>query len=220
VPPTISCDLRSSFGAIRNQGSRPTCIAFAVSDAHSAARPPFSELSVEHLYYHAVQRTPGGHPNQGVNVLRILEALREEGQAAESGWPYLAAVPTNLSSWRPPASATPVFKCSSNIIAASISVITTQLDAGLPVVVTFMASRAFSDVKNGIVLPRSPDPDIAWHAVIAVGHGQDGGRPFLLVRNSWGESWGIGGYAWVDLNYLAPRVSGFMTIQQSLGGVG
>jgi len=203
VPPTISCDLRSSFGAIRNQGSRPTCIAFAVSDAHSAARPPFSELSVEHLYYHAVQRTPGGHPNQGVNVLRILEALREEGQAAESGWPYLAAVPTNLSSWRPPASATPVFKCSSNIIAASISVITTQLDAGLPVVVTFMASRAFSDVKNGIVLPRS-----------------DGGRPFLLVRNSWGESWGIGGYAWVDLNYLAPRVSGFMTIQQSLGGVG
>jgi hypothetical protein len=64
-------------------------------------------------------------------------------------------------------------------------VITTQLDAGLPVVVTFMASRAFSDVKNGIVLPRSPDPDIAWHAVIAVGHGQDGGRPFLLVGASY-----------------------------------
>ena len=211
IPP-ISCDLRNAFGAVRDQGSRPTCIAFAISDAHAAARGPFVALSVEHLYYHAVQRTPGGHPNDGVNLPCILAALGGDGQAAENGWPYLATVPADLSSWVPPATALPVFKRGSNIMSAAIAAIAAQLDAGLPVVLTFKASLAFCNVKNGIISPISPDPDIGWHAVIAVGHGQDGGKPYVLVRNSWGESWGMGGYAWVDPDYLAPRLSGFATI--------
>jgi C1A family cysteine protease len=213
VIPVILCDLRNSFGAVRNQGDRPTCIAFAVSDAHAAARGAFAELSVEHLFYHAVQRTPVGHPAQGVNFPRILEALHLDGQAAESGWPYLSALPANLSLWVPPAGATPVFKRGSQGAAGAITTIMAQLDAAFPVVVTFMATMAFCVAEDGIVRPRTPDSDVDWHAVIAVGHGQSSGRPFLLVRNSWGETWGMGGYAWVDIDYLVPRLSGFATMK-------
>jgi hypothetical protein len=42
----VSRDLRPFFGAVRDQGSRPTCIAFALSDAHAAARGAFTLLAI------------------------------------------------------------------------------------------------------------------------------------------------------------------------------
>ncbi len=59
------------------------------------------------------------------------------------------------------------------------------------------------------------DQDVAWHAVIAVGHGEYGGKQHLLVRNSWSETWGIGGYGWVDVDYLEPRLSGIATVSRT-----
>ena len=200
----VSCDLRSSFGDIRNQGARPTCVAFAVSDAHAAALATYQALSVEHLYFHAVQRTSGGHPKDGVSLTRTLEALRLDGQSVESGWPYLDALPADLVTWIPPKTATPVFKRDA---VATVASLLAALDAGQPVVVTFMVSMAFCMAPAGTVHPVTSDTDVGWHAVVAVGHGQIGGRPFVLVRNSWGQSWGDGGYGWVDLDYLSPRVS-------------
>ena len=126
----ISCDLRPAFGPVRDQGSRPTCVAFAVSDTHAVARGAFAALSVEHLYYYAVQRTPGAHPNDGVSLPTILEALRLDGQAAEAGWPYLNSLPVDLTSWSPPATATPVFKRDSMAVALVIDAIMKQLDTG------------------------------------------------------------------------------------------
>lgn len=208
----IACDLRPSFGAIRNQGSRPTCIAFAISDAHAVVRSAFVPLSVEHLYYHAVQRTPGGHPEEGVSLPRILEALRMDGQTVESGWPYMDMLPIDLTQWLPPATATPVFKRDSVTGTAAVGEIVRHLDAGTPVVVTFMASTVFCSPDSGIVRLQASDSDIAWHAVLAIGHAQSGSERLLLVRNSWGESWGLSGHAWVDLNYLVPRLSGFATM--------
>ncbi|MEX0697741.1 MAG: C1 family peptidase [Dongiaceae bacterium] len=208
----IACDLRPSFGAIRNQGSRPTCVAFAISDAHAVVRSAFVPLSVEHLYYHAIWRTPGGRPEDGVSLPRILEALRLDGQAVETGWPYMDLLPADLTQWLPPATATPVFKRASVTGTAAMDAIVRHLDAGTPVVVTFLASLAFCSPDNGIVRPQAWDSDVDWHAVVAVGHAQSGSERLLLVRNSWGEPWGLSGHAWVDPNYLAPRLSGFATM--------
>ena len=53
---TIRKDLRSRFGPPRDQGQRPTCLAFAMSDAHGAARGPWEDLSCEYLFHHAKKR--------------------------------------------------------------------------------------------------------------------------------------------------------------------
>lgn len=38
------------------------------------------------------------------------------------------------------------------------------------------------------------------HGVVAVGYDVDGsGKPYYLVRNSWGASWGLGGYVRVAI---------------------
>jgi hypothetical protein len=169
-------------------------------------------LSVEHLYFHAVQRTVGGHPKDGVSLEKILESLRDDGQTAEEVWPYLDNIPDDLSKWRPPANTTPLFKRDSVIAVAAILEIMNYLNDGLPVVITFMVSLAFCEPQDGVVMIRINDADVGWHAVTVVGHAESEGRSLLLVRNSWGKSWGLNGYAWVDVNYLATRMENFATI--------
>lgn len=84
----ILVDLRSLFGPIRDQGARPTCLAFAASDTHAALRAGWDPLSCEFAFYHAQKRT-GRPPTKGAFLEDMLAALREEGQPVETGWPDL-----------------------------------------------------------------------------------------------------------------------------------
>src|SRR5689334_5509985 len=85
-------DLRHRLGPPRDQGSRPTCLAFAVSDTHAALREGWEPLSCEYLHYHAVHRAGSG-PGDGAKPSVILAAVENDGQPAEVGWPYLAKTP-------------------------------------------------------------------------------------------------------------------------------
>src|SRR4051812_37077844 len=115
-----SCDLRSAFGPARNQGDRPTCLAFAMSDAHSAVRGDLKFMSPEHLYFHAVKRSAGCHPDDGVALQEACEALKQDGQSIEAGWPYLGAIPSNPALWVPPATAAPVFRRGTQMTTSKI----------------------------------------------------------------------------------------------------
>ena len=196
----------------RNQGSRPTCVAFAVSDAHAAARGPFKPLSVEHLYYHAVKRTPGGRPEDGASLSTTLDALKVDGQCVETGWPYADRSPCDLASWAPPTTATPVYRRGSEKVGLKTAAVLKMLDAGVPVVITLMISEHFCEPDNGLVTVAAPDSDVDYHAVIAVGFGREGLVHFVLIRNSWGEDWGIDGHAWVASDYLEPRLDRLATL--------
>jgi hypothetical protein len=88
---TISVDLRASFGAARDQGARPTCLAFAASDTHAALREGWTPLSCEYAFFQA-QRRAGRMPNAGALLSSMLEALCKDGQPEESGWPYQSAM--------------------------------------------------------------------------------------------------------------------------------
>jgi hypothetical protein len=90
---SIETDLRPLFGPARDQGERPTCLAFAASDAHAGLRADWVPLSCEFAFYHA-QRRSNSSPLQGATLESILEALRHDGQPAEAGWPYLTDLPS------------------------------------------------------------------------------------------------------------------------------
>lgn len=205
MPITTICDLRGSFGVARDQGSRPTCVAFAVSDAHAAVRGPYVALSVDHLYWHALQRI-GGPPNDGVPLETTLESLQDDGQCAESGWPYVDPLPADLSTWRPPATATPTYRRGSKTIGTGTSTIVDQLEKSRAVVVTLLLGERFFQPANGIIVPGPGDADAGYHGVVAVGHGEDGSERYILVRNSWGRLWGLEGHAWVHVDYLETRL--------------
>lgn len=212
---TIGCDLRHQFGAVRDQGARPTCLIFAVSDAHAAARDGWAELSCEYLFFHA-QRRAGRQVHEGALLAPVLAALCEEGQPLEQAWPYQKTSPS-AQDWRPPADAWTLFRRNGIIGQPAVDRILAHLDAGQPVVLLLEISDAFFKASAGVPVDYllSEDGDRSRrHAVIAVGHGFIHGRRCILIRNSWGAGWGMEGHGWLTEAYVAKRAFALSTLRR------
>ena len=106
----VLVDLRERFGPARNQGARPTCMAFAASDTHSFAHGMTKYLSAEYAHYKAVLRRKPLNPNRGVPISLMINAIREDGQPPEDDWPYLTVIPSPLSAWVPPKNCARIFR--------------------------------------------------------------------------------------------------------------
>lgn len=204
----IVCDLRPLFGPARDQGARPTCLAFAASDAHAALRDGWAPLSCE-FAFHAAQKRAGRPPSSGALLPAILDALRLDGQPEESGWPYLAAVPDDHGLWTPPAVVGPCFGRNGQTEGIDLSPIIASLDQDRPVLMLTMLSQSFFLPRSdGVIDPvkdEFPEPT-QRHAVVAVGHGAVDGAPAILIRNSWGADWGLDGHGWLTEHFLGPRL--------------
>lgn len=203
---TIAQDLRPTFGPARDQDPRPTCMAFAASDAHAGARPGWEPLSVEWAYYHALKRD-GSKPHDGVCLATMLATLKGDGQPVESAWPYISSLFTDLQNYKPPGTVGSVFRRDHVPTTATVDEMIAQLDRGHPVLFTMSISRSFFTVlQTGIISAVEPVEPNRVHALVAVGHGSAGSDKYILVRNSWGQGWAMNGYAWLHTDYLKPRL--------------
>jgi hypothetical protein len=138
-----------------------------------------------------------------------LEALREDGQPEEAAWPYLGKLPVDVTTWVPPANIGEMFTRDGLTISATVDAAIRELSGGRPVILLLQLSASFfRPDTNGVVDPAHgevPEP-ARRHAVTAVGHGTIGGQRSILVRNSWGDRWAAGGYAWLTEAFLGPRL--------------
>lgn len=210
---TLRHDLRDRFGPAREQGGRETCLAFAMSDAHAATiGNPWSLLSCEYLFYHAKQRdkTPA---QVGTTVAAAKAAMEHDGQPAETDWPYLRCLPSDLMEWIPPKTIGTLFRRKSKTIGVGFDEIWKAVEGDLPALVGMTLSDAFfGPDKDGIVDSDEPEDRDIRHAVLVVGTGNRGRKRLVLVRNSWGDTWGLSGYAWLSEQYIDPRVIVALTI--------
>jgi hypothetical protein len=199
----VSVDLRGLFGNCRDQGSRPTCLAFVVSDVHAALRQPWADLSCEYVFYNAQVRA-NRSPHQPALIRPMLDALRYDGQPVETDCPYLPTLPEDLSFYGPKRGLT-VYRRSADVGDARLDALIALLDAGVPFVIILDPSDAFYRPDGGGVIRAAEGerPDASRrHAVVALGHGIADIGSVLLVRNSWGPAWGIDGCAWLPFSYL------------------
>ena len=206
-------DLRGRFGPSRDQGARPTCLAFAMSDAHAAARGPWEDLSCEYLFCHAKKREKAP-PSTGAKTKFIRQAMELDGQPVEADWKYLASIPADLTLWVPPTKIGSVYRRNSTVLAGGFDEAWDSVESGTPVVIVMTISDAFYLPDNvGVVNSSEAIDTTRRHAVVASATGEQAGMKCLLSRNSWGETWGLQGHAWLAEPYMKPRISQMLTMK-------
>ena len=214
-----SADMRALLPPVRDQGQRGTCVAFAVTAAHEAARAAGAvaaeDLSEEALFWGC--KLIDGNWDWGTRFESAAAALAATGQPPEAIWPYeprrLAGIPYN-----PPGARTDAWHTSGMGPALlDLASVRLEIDVGRPVVLglTVFDSLYFPSAAGRIDVPAVRSPSRGRHAVLAVGYDADA----LLIRNSWGQSWGLDGYGWLSNGYAERHAHEGWVIRPPADGV-
>lgn len=212
----VLSDLRARFGQVRDQGRRPTCMAFAMSAAHEFLQVSKDPLCPEWLYFHGIQIS-GDPPDAGLANQTAIAALKTHGQPNEEAWPY---EPAGLPSpWEPPKHTSPIYYADGDDSPFSVDQVIASLENENPTILSLLVDDTFfswdtiGDVS--VIQNTSPPQDHeSGHAVIALGHGLLNSRRHILVRNSWGPLWADDGHAWISEEYAANRTFGSISLRE------
>ncbi len=211
----IKVDFSNRFGSARDQGERETCLVFATTAAHEFLQNLGRFLCVEWLYYHAL-RFSRASLGAGTTIPDVSAAVRHYGQPLEEAWNYKQT--PDYSRYVPPHNPQPLFYAKGEFAEFGVDQTLDILERGYPIVITLAIDRAFrgpSIIENlAIVEYESAQMTHMLHAVLVVGHGVYENRRYLKVRNSWGENWGINGYAWLSEEFLTRNAQAMLWLQK------
>lgn len=213
----IEIDLSDAFHGVRDQGSRPTCIAFAASDAHAHfyGADKLEYFSPEYAFFFAAQRQLPVMHFAGVRTDALFTAIALDGQPHEQHFPYQSGLLASAMLIAPedpfPYS---TYKCRATYRVGTAHDVISYLQQKVTPILAVNITRAFQGTtgKNSVVEDDPNDMNVGLHALVAVGFGQRmNGLEYVKVRNSWGNGWGDQGYAWLSADYLNRRMNWLAT---------
>lgn len=184
----------------RDQGLRPTCIAFALAELNLEAAIGIEALSPEYAYQGAACRIPAWVPGAGVPLDIALRAT-SSGQPVESDYPYQAVEP--VAPVPTPPTTFDLHGGGVAMLPLDTDVMCSILRQHRPVGIGLRLTESFYVPVDGIVKFESATiTPLVLHAVAIVGLDWKDGEAHFLIRNSWGQGWGQGGVAWVSATYV------------------
>lgn len=203
----LIADLRPWCSPIKDQGPIGSCTANAVVGAleyfERKTRGAYVDASRLFLY-RATRRYLGwvGKGDTGAFVRAAIKSLRLFGAPPEQYWPY------DVKHWDDEPDAF-TYAYAQNFKAieyfrleSSVDQLKSALRSGLPFMFGFTCFGSLRDPsvgETGIVPYPGPNESvIGGHAVLAVGYTDS----HVLIRNSWGASWGEGGYGYLPWTYF------------------
>ena len=107
-----------------------------------------------------------------------------------------------------------LYRRSSKRDSPSFSRVWDAIEVNQPMILILTISTAFFEPgPDGVINSDEPANHALRHAVVAVATGKRAQARMLLVRNSWGGSWGLDGHAWLSEKYLAPRITDVLRVR-------
>jgi len=216
---TAAVDLRQYCSPIEDQGELGSCTAHAAAGLYEyfEKRTTGKVIDVSRRFiYKTTRNLMRVKGDTGAELRTAMGALVLFGAPPERYWPYdesafdqeppafLYAYGQNFQALKyfrldPPGTAAPVV----------LDRLKRQMAAGVPAMFGFSCYDSLYDSDDGnIPFPGVKERTIGGHAIVCVGY--DDAKPCkgttrkgaLLIRNSWGRTWGHGGYGWLPYDYV------------------
>jgi C1A family cysteine protease len=223
-----SIDLRFYDSVIENQGSLGSCTGHAITsmlelsynikevtefrkiakikESQFAGHVLPKQLSRLFLYYNEREIEGTVNSDNGAMIRSGIKVCKKIGVCQEVVWPYkiqgYKIRPHNYAYID-----AMDYKIKKYKRVESLPQTLSALSNKKPVVFGFSVYESFMTEKvskTGIMpYPKKTEKLIGGHAVLAVGYNLK--KRQILVKNSWGKSWGLGGYFWMPFNVIKNR---------------
>jgi C1A family cysteine protease len=221
-------DMRPDMSQVENQGHTGSCTAnSAVGTMEYLKRDRLNrrvlcmkvrrDLSRLFLYYNTRAIEGTVDVDSGASIRNTVKALAKQGVCYARSWPYVES----RFDEKPDEDCykeAERYKIVSYYRVESVDEALNALAQKLPVCFGALLYESFNDVaRTGKVkLPEPGERTIGAHAMLLVGYKMDeDGNGDFIVRNSWGEGWGLGGYCYLPFGYctFGGRVDDFWVIK-------
>lgn len=197
APVSVDWRAKGVVNPVRDQGQCGSCWAFATTANAESVWAIYSgqllDLSEELL----VDCASGvGYYNLGCNGGQPDSAFKymiNNGQCLESSYPYVAGTTKTAGSCHSCTKTSAHFSACYDV-APKDQVSLKGAVSKQPVTIAIEADTFYFQSYAGGILDSTKCGTSLDHAVEIVGYGEDNGKKYWNVRNSWGSSWGENGY--------------------------
>ncbi|KAL2084368.1 hypothetical protein ACEWY4_019886 [Coilia grayii] len=191
IPPSLDYRDKGYVTSVKNQGACGSCWAFSAVGALEGQLKKKGKKLVDLSPQSLVDCVPKNSGCLGGYVVYAFDYVCSNGIATEKAYPYQGTPGVSCKNY------TKAAKCKGfkTIRPGDEESLAAALAQVGPISVNFDTSQPkFHLYKKGIYSDYYCRPDKFTHAMLVVGYTTQA----WIVKNSWGESWGDGGYIYVE----------------------